>query len=71
MPEQEEKAAREEAETRLASARQQAAKPDVNPLSGIHTMGATGVCRAVEADLLLARDGLEQLCQAVQGADIQ
>lgn len=66
MSEQEEKAARVEAEARLASARQ--AQQHSLPYS-LHGRDddLNGVCRAVEADLLLAREGLEQLCQAVQG----
>ncbi len=65
---QEEKAARLFAEKRLACVLQ--APHAADACQPVMTNGASeslSLRRAVESDLLLAREGLEQLCQAIQG----
>lgn len=65
---QEEKAARLSAEKRLASVMQAQQGVDAyQPVMGNGVPESLGLRTAVEADLLLAREGLEHLCQALQG----
>lgn len=69
-----------EAEARLASARQahkQVLAPERQQFNGSAVpllqngpQNVTDLCQSVEADLLLARAGLEQLCLAVKGRQI-
>ncbi|CAL8464831.1 g4366 [Coccomyxa elongata] len=65
---QEEKAARLSAEKRLASVMQAQQGADAyQPVISNGASDGLGLRTAVEADLLLAREGLEHLCQAIQG----